>query len=89
VSGKGDRVGPSCQFTNWHAPGFWQELQGLPDGMGADFGEPAPTAKTDNCFSTFALRQAGHTGVISPRTRNSKRLPQSVQEYSNSGIAPV
>jgi hypothetical protein len=79
----------SDQFANWQAPGFWQELQGLPAGIGADFGELAPTANTDNCFSTSALRQTGHAGTISPRTRNSKRFPQSVQLYSKIGIPPV
>ena len=76
-----------------HAPGpsGWpHEPQGEPAGNDGDEEEDeAPTAKTDSCFSTFSLRQVGHTGVREPRTRNSKRCPHSAQVYSNRGMTSV
>ena len=36
------------------------------------FGDSAPTAKTDNCFSMSALWHDGHANTVCSRTSNSK-----------------
>jgi hypothetical protein len=43
-------------------------------------------AKTENCFSSFWLRQAGHPGCCEPVTSVSNRCWQSEHTYSKMGI---
>ena len=76
-------------FPNPQAAGFWQPAQGLPCGIGAAFGDIAPTAYVENCFSTDWLWQAGQVGVTPSRIRTSNRFPHDVQLYSYSGMHPV
>ena len=71
---------------NPQAAGFWQPAQGPPAGIGAAFGEPAPTAKAESCFSTRSPRHAGQTGVTPSRMRTSNLFPQSAHVYSKSGM---
>jgi hypothetical protein len=48
--------------------------QGAAEGVAAREDDDAPfaTAKTDSCFSSSALAQAGQLGVSRSRVRNSK-----------------
>jgi hypothetical protein len=65
-----------------HAPAP-QPASGTPQAEAAVEAEGAPTANTDSCFSTEALRQPGQlTSSEKRRTSFSKRLPQPEQAYS-------
>ena len=75
-----------------HPPGMpacGHPPQAGPAGIGAAFGDGAPTAKAESCFSTRALRHAGQAGLTPSRTRTSKPFPQSAQVYSKSGMTAV
>jgi len=76
-------------LPNPQADGFWHPAQGPPAGMAGALGLLAPTANADSCFSTRALRHAGHSGVTPSRISISKRFPQSAQAYSKSGMIAV
>ncbi len=64
-----------------------------PQGPGASRATAAPfpvfTAKTESCFSSCSLSQAGQRGASSLelKTSDSNRLSHSKQAYSNIGIA--
>ena len=74
-----------------HDPGPRGSPQ-VPHGPAKSFGAPEPpalTAKTDSCFSSAALAQAGQEGSCPCRVRYSKRWPQSRQANSNRGICSI
>jgi len=66
-------------LPNPHAAGFWQPLHGPLAAVAAAFGEDAPTAKADSCFSTRSLRHEGHAGTDPSRMSISKWVPHAAQ----------
>ena len=69
-------------------PAFWQPAAaGRRRHRARALGDPAPTAKAENCFSTRSLRHAGQTGVTPfahQHLEPSSRSRRSV--YSKSGM---
>jgi hypothetical protein len=63
--------------------------QGAADGVPGEDEGPFATAKTDSCFSSSALSQAGQLAVSCPRVRYSKWWPQARHAYSNRGMSSI
>jgi hypothetical protein len=57
-----------------------------PNCAGAELADEEPTAKTDSCFSSASLAQAGQLGFVEPCTMASNRCAQALQMYSKIGI---